>query len=96
LGLPVEGHTWQEKNNWGYQSFPSKEELLKKYESFIDRFPDLIKQGLSAAVYTQTTDVEIEVNGLMTYDRKVIKMPEARLKEMHQKMYDQGLVIFRK
>jgi beta-galactosidase/beta-glucuronidase len=96
LGLPVEGHTWQEKNNWGYQSFPSKEELLKKYESFIDRFPDLIKQGLSAAVYTQTTDVEIEVNGLMTYDRKVIKMPEARLKEMHQKMYDRDLVIFRK
>ena len=96
LGLPVEGHTWQEKNNWGYQSFPTKEELLKKYESFIDRFPDLIKQGLSAAVYTQTTDVEIEVNGLMTYDRKVIKMPEARLKEMHQKMYDQDLVIFRK
>jgi beta-galactosidase/beta-glucuronidase len=96
LGLPVEGHTWQEKNNWGYQSFPSKEELLKKYESFIDRFPDLIKQGLSAAVYTQTTDVEIEVNGLMTYDRKVIKMPEARLKDVHQKLYDKDLVIFRK
>ena len=96
LGLPVEGHTWQEKNNWGYQSFPSKEELLKKYESFIDRFPDLITKGLSAAVYTQTTDVEIEVNGLMTYDRKVIKMPEERLKDMHQKMYDKDLVIFRK
>jgi beta-galactosidase/beta-glucuronidase len=96
LGLPIEGHTWQEKNNWGYQSFPSKEELLKKYESFIDRFPDLIKKGLSAAVYTQTTDVEIEVNGLMTYDRKVIKMPEGRLKEAHQKMYDKDLVIFRK
>jgi beta-galactosidase/beta-glucuronidase len=96
LGLPVEGHTWQEKNNWGYQSFPDKEELLKKYESFIDRFPDLIKKGLSAAVYTQTTDVEIEVNGLMTYDRKVVKMPEQRLKDAHQKMYNKDLVIFRK
>jgi beta-galactosidase/beta-glucuronidase len=96
LGLPVEGHTWQEKNNWGYQSFPDKEELLKKYESFIDRFPELIKKGLSAAVYTQTTDVEIEVNGLMTYDRKVVKMPEERLKDAHQKMYDKDLVIFRK
>jgi beta-galactosidase/beta-glucuronidase len=88
LGLPLEGHTWQEKNNWGYQSFPDKDQLLAKYESFIDRFPDLIKKGLSAAVYTQTTDVEIEVNGLMTYDRKVVKMPEERLKKAHEKLYN--------
>jgi beta-galactosidase/beta-glucuronidase len=87
LGLPVEGHTWQEKNNWGYQSFPDKDQLLSKYESFINRFPDLIKKGLSAAVYTQTTDVEIEVNGLMTYDRKIIKMPAERLKEIHGILY---------
>jgi beta-galactosidase/beta-glucuronidase len=92
LGLPVENHTWQGKDNWGYQSFKSKEELVKKYESFIDRFPELIRTGLSAAIYTQTTDVEIEVNGLMTYDRKIVKMPEARLKEIHQKLYDQSLV----
>jgi len=89
LGLPLEGHTWQEKNNWGYQSFPNKEELLAKYESFIEHFPDLIKEGLSAAVYTQTTDVEIETNGLMTYDRKVVKMPETKLKEAHAKLYTQ-------
>jgi beta-galactosidase/beta-glucuronidase len=87
LGLPLEGHTWQDKNNWGYQSFPNKDELLAKYESFIDKFPDLIKQGLSAAVYTQTTDVEIETNGLMTYDRKVVKMPETRLNGAHAKLY---------
>jgi hypothetical protein len=53
----------------------------------MSRFPDLIKQGLSAAIYTQTTDVEIEVNGLMTYDRKEIKMPEAKLNELHQPLY---------
>lgn len=88
LGLPLEGHTWQEKNNWGYQSFPNHEELLNKYASFMQKFPDLIKQGLSAAVYTQTTDVEIEVNGLMTYDRKVIKMPEAKLAELHAPLYN--------
>jgi beta-galactosidase/beta-glucuronidase len=92
LGLPLEGHTWQSKDNWGYQSFPNKEELLKKYESFIERFPALITQGLSAGVYTQTTDVEIETNGLMTYDREVIKMPAARLFEVHKKLYDKGLV----
>jgi hypothetical protein len=92
LGLPVEGHTWQGKDNWGYQSFKTPEELLQKYESFIDRFPPLIEKGLSAVVYTQTTDVEIEVNGLMTYDRQIVKMPEARLREIHQKLYNPSLV----
>jgi beta-galactosidase/beta-glucuronidase len=87
LGLPMEGHTWQEKNNWGYQSFPNQEELLAKYSNFMERFPDLIKQGLSAAIYTQTTDVEIEVNGLMTYDRKIIKMPIPKLSTLHAKLY---------
>ena len=44
---------------------------------------DYIPKGFSAAVYTQTTDVEIEVNGLMTYDRKVIKLDEAQLRRMN-------------
>ncbi|RYZ62922.1 MAG: beta-galactosidase [Chitinophagaceae bacterium] len=92
LGLPVENHTWQDKNNWGYQSFKSKEELEKRYAEFIGRMPHLIEQGLSAAVYTQTTDVEVETNGLMSYDRKVIKIPEARLKEIHGKLYNPSLV----
>jgi len=92
LGLPLEGHTWQDKNNWGYQSFTSREDLLKKYEEFINRFPALIKNGLSAAIYTQTTDVEIETNGLMTYDRKVVKMAEQKLNQLHEKLYDKTLV----
>jgi beta-galactosidase/beta-glucuronidase len=87
LGLPVEGHTWQQKNNWGYVSFKNNEELLKHYEEFVNRIPALIKAGLSAAVYTQTTDVEVETNGLMTYDRKVVKMPVATLNEVHSKLY---------
>ncbi|GLU52382.1 glycoside hydrolase family 2 protein [Dyadobacter frigoris] len=88
LGLPVPEHTWQQKNNWGYQSFKNSEELYAKYDSFINSFEPLIKRGLSAAVYTQTTDVEIETNGLMTYDRKVIKMPEAKLMQIHKKLYN--------
>ena len=87
LGLPVEGHTWQDKNNWGYQSFKTREELYKRYSDMIDRMQHLIEKGLSAAVYTQTTDVEIETNGLMTYDRKVIKIPEQQLREIHSKLY---------
>jgi beta-galactosidase/beta-glucuronidase len=88
LGLPLEGHTWQTKDNWGYQSFKSREELWDRYEAFIDRLAPMVKKGLAAAVYTQTTDVEVEVNGLMTYDRKVIKMPEEKLKAIHKKLYE--------
>lgn len=88
LGLPVDQHVWQQKDNWGYQSFKNKEELYKRYESLIKRFEPLIKKGLSAAVYTQTTDVEVETNGLMTYDRKVVKFPEAQLKQIHTPLYN--------
>lgn len=87
LGLPIEGHTWQDKDNWGYQSFNSKEELTKRYKELIDNLNALIPRGLSAGVYTQTTDVEVETNGLMTYDRKVIKISEAELKRIHEVLY---------
>ncbi|MGZ5246213.1 MAG: beta-galactosidase, partial [Flavitalea sp.] len=93
LGLPVENHTWQEKNNWGYQSFKNREDLYKRYSEMIDRFPYLIESGLSAAIYTQTTDVEVETNGLMTYDRKVIKMPVEKLKSIHSKLYTTPVTI---
>lgn len=92
LGLPVENHVWQQKDNWGYQSFKTADELFERYSSLMDRIPNLIRAGLSGAVYTQTTDVEIEVNGLMTYDRKVIKIPAEKLRQVHQKLYDQSLV----
>ncbi|SMG21527.1 glycoside hydrolase family 2 protein [Sphingobacterium psychroaquaticum] len=87
LGLPVEGHTWQQKDNWGYQSFKNGEELKKRYAGLVKDLHKLIPRGLSAAVYTQTTDVEIETNGLMTYDRKIIKIPVDELHEMHQVLY---------
>ena len=88
LGLPVEDHTWQDKNNWGYQTFKNKDELLKRYSELMARIPALIEKGLSAAVYTQTTDVEGESNGFMTYDRKVMKMPAATLKSLHDELYE--------
>jgi hypothetical protein len=87
LGLPVEGHTWQTDKNWGYQSFKSNDSLFKRYNSLNDRLEELIQLGLSAAVYTQTTDVEGEVNGFMTYDRKVMKMPLDKLKQANEKLY---------
>ena len=87
LGLPEDGHTWQQKGNWGYQSFKNQEELLERYQKLMEDLQPLVSQGLSAAVYTQTTDVEVETNGLMTYDRKIIKLDPAKLKPLHQKLY---------
>ncbi len=75
LGLPVSGHTWQAEKNWGYRSFTNAEALTEAYQELVAKVMPLIEtKGLSAAVYTQTTDVEVEVNGLMTYDRRVVKM----------------------
>ncbi len=88
LGLPVEGHTWQNKDNWGYQSFKNQEELLQRYTKLMADFKRLIPMGLSAGVYTQTTDVEIETNGIMTYDRKLIKIPQNTLKKLHDDLYN--------
>lgn len=79
LGLPLEGHTWVEKNNWGYRSFTNLSELGAAYAGVMERLPWLVVEGgLSAAVYTQVSDVETEVNGLLTYDREVVKVePQA-------------------
>lgn len=96
LGLPLEGHTWQEKDNWGYQSYRNSQELYKRYAELMQRIPHLIEKGLSAAVYTQTTDVEIETNGLLTYDRKQFKIPAAQLKAVHQPLYQTKLVTLAK
>ena len=80
LGLPVKGHTWQDEKNWGYRSFKNSDELTDAYLGLLDKLHPLTGDpGLCAAVYTQTTDVEIEVNGLMTYDRAMVKMDQAAI-----------------
>lgn len=87
LGMPVAGHTWQAKENWGYVSYENAEDLTNHYVDLLTRMRPLIGQGLCAAVYTQTTDVEIEVNGLMTYDREVNKIDVARAAAAARKLY---------
>jgi beta-galactosidase/beta-glucuronidase len=84
IGLAVEGHLWQPDRNWGYVQFKSIKETTDEYVKYAEMLKETIKRGYSAAVYTQTTDVEVEINGLMTYDRKVIKMEEDRLKQTNR------------
>ena len=74
LGLPLEGHTWLDRGNWGYRSYTSLPDLNKAYQDLLSQLRLHAGDGLSSAIYTQTTDVEIEVNGVMTYDREVTKL----------------------
>ena len=87
LGLPVKGHTWQDEKNWGYRSYKTREELTDAYLVLLDNLHSLIGGGLCAGVYTQTTDVEIEVNGLMTYDRAMIKMDVEKTAAANKRLY---------
>jgi hypothetical protein len=89
LGLPLPGHTWQAQKNWGYRSFTNSAALTDAYVKIVAQLPALAREkGLSAAVYTQTTDVEIEVNGLMTYDRAVVKAERKRLVQANRQILD--------
>ena len=88
IGWPVEGHLWQPDRNWGYVQFKSADEVLDTYEKYAEMLIDLIDDGFAGAIYTQITDVEIEVNGLMTYDRKVVKLDQERLHAINTKVIE--------
>ena len=74
IGLAVKDHLWKPDNNWGYVKFKNSQETTAQYIAYAKELKKLVKAGFSGAIYTQTTDVEGEVNGFMTYDRKVDKM----------------------
>lgn len=78
LGFNLAGHTWHEEG-WGYDLFPDRETLTQRFEDFFQIIQTAVAEnGLSASVYTQTTDIESENNGLMTYDREIAKIePQA-------------------
>lgn len=86
IGLVLKDHLWEPNRNWGYVQFNSSKEATDEYVKYAEQLYRMIPQGFSAAVYTQTTDVEIEVNGLMTYDRKVIKLDEERIRAINRRI----------
>jgi beta-galactosidase/beta-glucuronidase len=88
LGLPLDGHLWQSEKNWGYINIQKQKDLLDAYLNLIEQLKPMVKEGLAGAIYTQTTDVEGEVNGLMTYDRKVIKLKPRKLQKAHRELYE--------
>ena len=87
LGLPLEGHLWQKDKNWGYKTLKNQKDLEKAYLTRIDQLKPFISKGLAGAIYTQTTDVEGEVNGIITYDREVVKLKSNRIKKAHKGLF---------
>ena len=88
LGFPVEGHLWWDKRNWGYLTYDNEQTFRKEFAALTKNLQGLISWGLSAAVYTQTTDVEGEVNGVMTYDREVLKLDPKETRALMEPLYE--------
>jgi beta-galactosidase/beta-glucuronidase len=86
IGLPLKDHLWKKDNNWGYVQFKNSKEVTDEYVKYAEKLKKLVNAGFSGAVYTQTTDVEGEVNGLMTYDRKIDKVDVDRLRKINQEV----------
>ena len=86
IGLVCKEHLWEPSLNWGYIELTSNEEAMAEYEKYATILKNLICRGFSAAVYTQTTDVEREVNGFMTYDREKVKLDENKLREINKEI----------
>ncbi|MCQ2463879.1 MAG: glycoside hydrolase family 2, partial [Clostridia bacterium] len=83
----LDGHVWNKSKSFGYQMYKSKQTLTKAYKSLHEKqiIPKIAK-GLSATVYTQVSDVEFEVNGMLTYDRSIVKLDEQTVIDINKKM----------
>lgn len=92
LGQKIPGHIWKDSaDSWGYggtDDTDTKEGLTKVYLSLMDNLASLAFKGLGGAVYTQTSDVELEINGYLTYDRKVLKFDAEKLAKAHRKVIE--------
>jgi beta-galactosidase/beta-glucuronidase len=85
--LKLPGHLWNPELEFGYRKYAARQELTAAYLELLEKqLKPWIGRGLSAAVYTQTTDVESEINGYLSYDREVEKMDFERVAEAHTRM----------
>ncbi len=85
--LEICNHLWNPRKRFGYKHFKTIPDLTSAYERLLDeQVRPWVEAGLSAAIYTQTSDVEIEVNGYLTYDRAVVKMDEERVRAVHERL----------
>ena len=88
--MRVEGHSFNLDSEYGYKAIESSEALTEALgELYIEQvIPEIEKNGLCATVLTQVSDVEDEINGLLTYDRRVVKVEKGRMNEIADKLFD--------
>jgi beta-galactosidase/beta-glucuronidase len=86
IAFVVEGHLWQPEKNFGYIQYKTATEATDKYVEYADSLKTLVKQGFSGAVYTQLSDVEGESNGMLTYDRKIVKLDVERIAKANREI----------
>lgn len=86
IGMIVDGHIWAPDREFSYITCKTPAEVTDQYIGYANFLDQLANDWFVGAVYTQTTDVEIEMNGLMTYDRKVIKVDEDRIREVNRRV----------
>ncbi|MGN1418795.1 MAG: hypothetical protein ACI4W6_05650, partial [Acutalibacteraceae bacterium] len=83
----IDSHVWNKKKSFGYQMYNSKESITAAYKKLLEKqVIPAMKKGLSATVYTQVSDVEFEVNGMLTYDRELVKLDEETVIELNKKL----------
>jgi len=89
IGYYIPDHSWKKSATWGYgKSKENGEEVLEQYEVYAEVLKSFITNGCAGAVYTQTTDVESEINGLITYDRRVVKVDILKIAEINRSVID--------
>ena len=88
LGRRVDGHMWKDKGDWDYRKINDRDQLTDAYCELVKNLEVMQGRGLSGAVYTQTTDVEIEVNGHLTYDREQFKLDQERVREANLRLQE--------
>jgi hypothetical protein len=89
--MKTEGHVFDEEKEFGYKKFRSREALAEALRTlYLKKLKPLIAKGLCGAIYTQVSDVEEEINGFVTYDRRVQKVDTATMREINDKLMQEA------
>jgi beta-galactosidase/beta-glucuronidase len=90
--MKTAGHVYDESREFGYKKFKTQDELVKALRIlYLQKLKPLIKEGLCGAIYTQVSDVEEEINGFVTYDRKAIKVPVCDMRKINEELLSEAI-----
>jgi hypothetical protein len=91
IGYKIPGYIWDMDGPWVHHNYQNTEAATIEYEKFIHQILEFKEKGLNAAVYTQWTDLENEMNGIYTYDRKKIKLDQERITAANRSTWEKDI-----